>query len=166
MKKKSILILLLFFIGIGILFSFFPGKIIPSFKSAVYSLMQFLMIIPAIIFITGIFSVLITHKMIEKNFGKDTNIYSALKAIALGAIMSTGPFYLSFPMAKTLLNKGARISIVMIFVSSWNGISIIDEIAELHYMGILFMSIRCSLTAFFILLSGYAAEYIFKLWKK
>jgi len=138
----------------------------PSIQSSFTSLIQFALILPAIILLTGIFSALVNQKMIEKNFGKDTNFYSGLKALALGSLMSTGPFYLSFPMAKHLLDQGARISSVMIFVSAWNGVGIIAEIVELHYMGFPFMIIRCTLTAIFILLSGYIAEYLFALWKK
>jgi uncharacterized membrane protein YraQ (UPF0718 family) len=161
MKKNSFLYLLIFLILMAIVFYFFPDKLMPSLKSSFGSLTQFAMILPAIILLMGIFTVIVTPEMIEKNFGKETNFYGALKALLLGSLMSTGPFYLSFPMAKNLLDKGARISAVIIFVSAWNGIGIVAEIVELHFMGIAFMLTRFSLTTILILISGYLAEYLY-----
>jgi uncharacterized membrane protein YraQ (UPF0718 family) len=163
-KKKSshtFLPLIIFCLFAAVLFFFYPDKLMPSLTSSWDSLSQFVLIFPAIILLMGIFTVVVTPRMIEKNFGKDTGFYGALKALALGSFMSTGPFYLSFPMARTLLQKGARISAVMIFVSAWNGVGIIAEIVELHFMGITFMATRFFLTSICILVLGYAGEYLF-----
>lgn len=163
-KKKSsrqFFPLIIFCLFAVVLFFFFPEKFMPSVTSAWESLSQFALIFPAIILLMGIFTVMVTPRVIEKNFGKNTGFYGALKALALGSLMSTGPFYLSFPMAKNLLAKGARISAVMIFVSAWNGVGIIAEIVELHFMGIVFTATRFILTSTLILVLGYAAEYLF-----
>jgi len=155
-------IYLAIFLGLSaVVFCFFPDKLAPALKSSSGSLAQFAMIFPAIILLIGIFSVAVTPKMIAKNFGKETNFYGSLKALALGALMSTGPFYMSFPMAKHLLDKGARISAVIIFVSAWNGVGVIAELVEFHFMGPAFMLTRFSLTAILILVSGYVAEFFY-----
>jgi len=163
MKNKSFLYLLIFFVLLAILFSFFPDKFQPALKSSLSSLFQFTLILPAIILLIGIFTILVTPEMVIKNFGQETKFLGALKALALGSLMSTGPFYLSFPMAKNFLDKGARISNVMIFVSAWNGVGIIAEIVEFHFMGPTFMFIRFVLNIAFILLSGYVAEFLYNL---
>jgi len=163
-KKKSshtFFPLIIFCLFAAVLFFFFPDKFTPSIISSWESLSQFTLIFPAIILLMGIFTVTVTPRVIEKNFGKNTGFYGALKALALGSLMSTGPFYLSFPMAKNLLAKGARISAVMIFVSAWNGVGIIAEIVELHFMGIVFTATRFFLTATLILILGYVGEYFF-----
>jgi uncharacterized membrane protein YraQ (UPF0718 family) len=155
---------LYFFIFLGlmvIVFYFFPDKLTPSLKSSWDSLAQFVLIFPAIILLIGIFSVMVTPEMIAKNFGKETGFYGAVKALFFGSLMSTGPLYLAFPLAKNLLDKGAKISDVIIFVSAWNGIGVIAELVELHFMGILFMAIRCLLLMVFIILMGYITELIF-----
>lgn len=133
----------------------------PSLKSSWDSLCQFLLILPAIILLIGIFSVVVTQEMIEKNFGKGTGFKGNIKALFFGSLMSTGPFYLSFPMAKKLIDKGAKISDVLIFVSAWNGVGVIAEIVEIHFMGPVFMVIRCGLTAILILGIGYVGEFLF-----
>jgi len=161
--KKSYLYLLIFFSLLSVLFYFFPDKFMPSLKTSLDSFLQFLLIFPAIILLMGIFTVIITPEMVTKNFGKETGVYGYFKALALGSLMSTGPFYLSFPMAKNLLDKGAKVSDVMIFVSAWNGVGIIAEIVELHFMGFPFMFIRLFLTASLILLSGPLAEFFYNL---
>lgn len=165
-KNKSLFFLVIFLLLTGILFYFFPEKLIPTLKSSWTSLSQFLMIFPAIILLMGIFSVAVTPEVIEKNFGKETGFIGALKALLFGSFMSTGPFYLSFPMAKNLIEKGAKVSDVIIFVSAWNGVGIIAEIVELHFMGVLFMSIRFSLNIILILVCGYVAQFIMNLGKK
>lgn len=166
MKNKSILYLLAFLFLSGILFMFYPDKLMPAIGASVSSLGQFALILPAIILLIGIFTVLVTPEMIEKNFGDKSGFVGNLKALFFGSLMSTGPFYLSFPMAKRLLDKGAKPSAVIIFVSAWNGIGIIAEIVEVHYMGVPFTLIRLILNIILIFLCGYAAEYIYSLVSK
>ncbi|MCL5969996.1 MAG: permease [Patescibacteria group bacterium] len=160
---KSYIYLLLFAVILAVIFYFFPDKATPSLKASWDSLSQFLLILPAIILLIGIFSVVVDQKMIEKNFGEGTGFGGNLKALFFGSLMSTGPFYLSFPMAKNLLEKGAKISDVLIFVSAWNGVGVIAELVEFHFMGPVFMVIRCSLTAIFILVIGYVGKYLYKI---
>lgn len=166
MKNKSFLFLLIFMGILAIVFYFFPDKLIPSLKSSAGQLAQFALILPAIILLMGIFTVIVTSEMIEKNFGKGTGMSGNLKALFFGSLMSTGPFYLSFPMAKRLLDKGAKVSAVMIFVSAWNGVGVIAEIVEFHYMGPIFMLTRLILTALLILISGYVAQYLYSFTSK
>lgn len=156
----SFLYLFIFLGLMVVVFYFFPDKLIPSLKSSWNSLTQFVLIFPAIILGIGIFAVMVTPEMIAKNFGKETGFYGAIKALFFGSLMSTGPLYLAFPLAKNLLDKGAKISDVIIFISAWNGIGVIAELVELHFMGVFFMAIRCLLLIIFIILMGYAAELI------
>jgi len=163
MKIKPWLYFAAFVLMSSIVFWFYPAKLTPALNSFSTSLGQFAMILPAIVLLMGIFSVLITPAMIEKNFGDKSGFYGNLKALVLGSLMSTGPFYLAFPMAKRLMDKGAKISGVIIFISAWNGIGIIAEIVEFHYMGPSFMLTRFMLNVVLIFLSGYVAEYLYKL---
>jgi uncharacterized membrane protein YraQ (UPF0718 family) len=161
MKRQ--LFALIMFAGIlfGI-FSFFPDTFPPFMKASTSSLSQFLLILPAIILLTGIFSVAVSADMVKKNFGSDTGFLGSIKALIFGSLMSTGPFYMSFPIARSLLEKGAKISSVMIFVSAWNVIAIVAELVEFHYMGPAFMSIRLLLTSVCILGIGYATDSLFR----
>jgi len=157
---RPFLYLLFFILLTAPFFWFFPDKLSASLRYSWDSLAQFLLILPAVILLFGIFSVMVTAEKIEKNFGKGTGFYGSLKALFFGSLASVGPFYLSFPIAKNLLDKRARTSAVIIFVCAWNGIGAIAEIIELHFMGVAFMLTRLILTAIFILAVGYAADYL------
>ncbi|MFA6594475.1 MAG: hypothetical protein WCT16_04460 [Candidatus Buchananbacteria bacterium] len=163
-KENSIwqgYIYLLFFAAVmAAIFFIYPDKALPSLQVSWSSLSQFLIIFPAIILLIGIFAVLATPEMVMKNFGQGSGLPGALKALFFGSLMSTGPFYLSFPMAKTLVDKGATVTSIIIFVSAWNGVGVIAEIIEFHFLGPLFTIIRFSLTAIFIVIFGYAAQFI------
>lgn len=159
-SRQSFIYLFIFLILMAIVFYFFPDKLTVSVKSSWDSLKQFVLIFPAIILLIGIFSVLVTPEMISKNFGEETGFLGAVKALFFGSLMSTGPLYLAFPLAKNLLDKGAKITDIIIFVSAWNGIGVIAEIVELHFMGLLFMAVRCLLLIIFIILMGYVAGLI------
>lgn len=149
-----------------VLFSFFPDKFLPSVHASWNSLSQFLLILPAVILLIGIFSVVATDDMVKKNFGKDTGFMGNIKALIFGSLMSTGPFYMSFPVARNLLEKGASVSSVMIFVSAWDGIAIVAELVEFHFMGPVFMVTRLVLTILGILILGQVAGGIFALSKR
>jgi len=146
-ESKPFILLLIFILIMAVFFYFFPEKLIPTLQSAWSSLAQFLLIIPAIILLIGILSVTITLDTVKKNFGTGTGFEGAMKALFFGSVFSIGPFYLSFPIAKSLLDKGARIATVVIFVCAWNGIGLIAEILELHFMGWQFMLTRGILTS-------------------
>lgn len=165
-KKESPLqgyIYLAFFVAIMlIVFFLHPDKALPALSYSWQSFAQFLMIFPAVVLLIGIFAVIATPEMVTRNFGKGTGWHGSLKALFFGSVMSTGPFYLSFPLAKTLIDKGATATSIVIFVSAWNGIAVIGMIMEMHFMGPMFMFVRCSLTAIFIFIAGYAAQGIAK----
>lgn len=141
-------------------FCVYPDKALPALSASWQSLAQFLLIFPAIILLIGIFAVLTTPEMVVKNFGKDSGFAGSLKAMFFGSLMSTGPFYLSFPIAKNLVDKGATITAIIIFVSAWNGVGVIAEIIEFHFMGPAFMIIRFLLTVGCIIVAGYAGQFI------
>jgi len=161
-KGHQVFLLIVFIFVLAGIFYFSPDKFIPFMNASWSSFSQFLLILPAIILLTGIFSVVVTSDMVRKNFGSETGFLGSIKALLFGSLMSTGPFYMSFPIARSLLDKGAKLSSVMIFVSAWNGIAIVAELVEFHYMGPVFMSIRLILISICILGIGFIANGFFQ----
>lgn len=161
-EKRPFVILLIFFLILAVFFYFFPEKLNSTLKNSWDSLSQFLLILPAVVLLIGILSVTITLDTVKKNFGTGTGFEGAMKALFFGSVFSVGPFYLSFPIAKNLLDKGARIATVVIFVCAWNGIGLIAEILELHFLGWQFMITRFLLTSIFIVITGYVTESLVK----
>ena len=67
---------------------------------------------------------------------------------------------MAFPMAAALIQKGARISNIIIFLSAWACIKIPQEMMELQFLGFKFMALRLVLTIFFVISMGKIIEVL------
>lgn len=122
-------------------------------------LLELLMIFPAVLIVIGLFSVWVPNDIVVKYLGKTSGFKGTLLSIILG-MFPTGPLYIAFPMAIALQRKGARISNIVIFLSTWACIKLPQELIEIQFLGIKFTLLRLSLTIFFIVIMGYIIEQI------
>ncbi len=152
-KKKDIvrdLIILGAILIIAVsLISIFPEK-----RGAVISVsweffLEMIWILPAVMILTGLFMVWTSKEMVVDYLGKSSGIKGIVLSFVLGSL-PTGPLYVAFPIAAALINKGARISNVVIFLSAWACIKIPQEMVELQFMGFKFMALRLVLTITFV----------------
>ena len=60
--------------------------------------------------------------------------------------LPTGPLYIAFPIAASLIKKGASISNVIVFLSAWACLKIPQEIVEIRFLGLKFLALRWILT--------------------
>ena len=158
------------FLGIAIvlvviLLSVFPEKTEPVTSTAQEYFIEMIIILPAVMILMGLFAVFISDEIVVKHLGKT----SGLKGIALSLLIGslpTGPLYIAFPMAATLLKKGARVSNIIVFLSAWACIKIPQEMVELQFLGGEFMLLRLSLTVIFVVLMGLIIERIIERSKK
>jgi uncharacterized membrane protein YraQ (UPF0718 family) len=160
-KKKPVirdyLILLGVFAAAAAVLLIFPGKK-PAAASAAWTYLQeMLVILPAVMVIMGLFSVFVTKVQVVKYLGKASGIKGPLTAIFFGAL-PTGPLYIAFPLAVSLIKKGARVSNVVVFVSAWACIKIPQELVELQFLGFKFMGMRLFLTVFSVIFMGLLIE--------
>lgn len=138
----------------------FPDKSGKMLESSWLSFKELLVIIPAIIILIGFFAVMITDKMVEKHLGDKSGFRGNVFALIFGSLMSTGPLYMAFPIAKNMLQKGSRISNIIIFVSAWDGLGLIAELVEFHFMGATFALLRIALTVTCVIIMGHIIEII------
>ena len=101
----------------------------------------------------------VSKEIVIKHLGKASGIKGIFLAIILGAL-PTGPLYIAFPMASILLKKGARISNIVIFLSSWACIKMPQEMVELQFLGLRFMLLRLFLTIIFIIIMAIFIEKV------
>jgi len=120
---------------------------------------EMMMILPAIMLIMGLFTVWISRETVEKYLGRASGIKGMFLSILCGAL-PTGPLYVAFPVAATLIRKGACISNVIVFLSAWACIKIPQEMVELQFLGLNFMALRLFLTIVFISLMGVVIEHV------
>ncbi len=155
--KRDAIFLAIFLIITITLLSFFPEK-----KEAVTSaswdfFVKMILILPGVMILMGLFMVWIPKEMVEKYLGETSGIYGFLLAVLFGAL-PTGPLYVAFPIAASLIGKGARIANIVIFLSAWACIKIPQEMVELQFLGPEFMAARLVLTIAFVVIMGLTVE--------
>ena len=163
-KQKKKMIRDWLFLGITIvivivLLSVFPEKTEPVNSTVQEYFIEMMVILPAVMVIMGLFAVFISDETIVKHLGKTSGIKGIALSILIGTL-PTGPLYIAFPMAATLLKKGARVSNIIVFLSAWACIKIPQEMVEFQFLGIEFMALRLILTVIFVIIMGISIEKI------
>ncbi|WP_051482217.1 permease [Thermococcus nautili] len=143
----------------AVLLSMFPEKKDPVFLASKNFLVEMLLIMPAVMVLMGLFAVFVPDELIVRYLGKSSGLRGMLIAILIGAF-PTGPLYVAFPIAASLLKKGARVASVVAFLSAWACIKIPQELVELQFLGLRFMAARLALTIVFVLAMGLLMERI------
>ncbi len=123
--------------------------------------LEMMMILPVVIVVMGLFTVWVSKETVAKYLSKTSGINGIFLAILFGTL-PTGPLYAAFPMASSLLKKGARISNIVIFLSAWACIKIPQEMMELQFLGPKFMVSRLVLTIIFVTLMGVFIEWMIR----
>jgi uncharacterized membrane protein YraQ (UPF0718 family) len=151
--KIIFLITFIIFIGISFLIKFIPGmEIGKNFGSFSF---QMIKILPAIFILIGFFDVWMKKETIVKHLGKDGGIKSFIWIFILAAPMAGG-LLPAFPIAYSLYQKGARLTVILTFLGAV-GIGRIPMILfESTFLGWKFSLIRIIASIPLVILSGIA----------
>lgn len=163
-KKKMVrswAILAAMFVLALTLVAIYPDRREAVMNTSIEYLMEMIFILPAVMVLMGLFSVFIPSDTVVKHLGKASGSRGFFLALLFGTL-PTGPLYVAFPMASTLISKGARISNIVVFLSAWACIKIPQEMVELQFLGPRFMLARLSLTIVFVGLVGLVIERLFR----
>lgn len=120
-------------------------------------LKEMLEIMPAIFIIAALINTWVPSEIIMENFGEKSGLKGKLFSLFIGSI-SAGPIYAAFPIAQSLLFKGASISNVIIIISAWAVVKIPMLLVEIKFLGVSFAAARYLFTIPSILLIGIIAE--------
>lgn len=113
--KSVYFALFLLFIGVSFAIDFLPGKgIADNFKD--FSL-QMILVLPPIFILIGLFDVWVKNETIIKHLGKDKGYMSFVWVFLLAAPMAGG-LLPGFPIAYSLYQKGARLTVVLAFLGA------------------------------------------------
>ena len=157
-KNKFLTLILLIYI---ILFILMPNKAITSLKNSFYYVKEMLMIMPVILLLTALITAWVPKKAIEKNLGSNSGFKGSIFSFLLGSF-SAGPIYAAFPVCKTLFEKGASISNIVILLSTWAVVKIPMLLTEFKFLGPKFMIARWILTTISIFIMGYITSKLVK----
>jgi len=156
-KNTSPVLLVIVIAAAAILLGLFPENREPALKASYKFFVELIVILPAVMILTGLFSAWVKNETVVKYLGHASGIRGFALAFFLGMIPS-GPLYVAFPIAASLLKKGARTANMMIFLSSWACIKLPQELVEMRFLGIKFMALRLSLTFVMVFLMGLIIE--------
>ncbi len=120
-------------------------------------LKEMVQILPPIMVLTALIGVWVSRETIMKGFGHGSAWRGRFLSLALGTF-SAGPIYAAFPAAAMLLSKGARVSNVVIIISTWAVVKLPMLVTEASFLGIPFALTRYLLTVPMILLLGWVIE--------
>jgi uncharacterized membrane protein YraQ (UPF0718 family) len=126
---------------------------------------EMMMVFPAVMVVMGLFAVWVSKETVVKHLGKTSGVKGFFLSLFLGAL-PTGPLYVAFPLAASLLKKGARVSNIVIFLSAWSCIKLPQEMVELQFLGVKFMLLRLLLTIIFIIFMAIFIEKVIELSEK
>lgn len=123
---------------------------------------EMVLIMPPVFILMGLFEIWTPKDKIQKWLGSGSGIKGIGISFVLGTL-PTGPLYAAFPMASSLLKKGARISNMVIFLGSWAALKIPQLIIEIKFLGTSFTFLRFVLTLTTIVIIGMLMELLLRL---
>ena len=138
-----------------ILFSFItgfdPGKQIG--KNFITFSVDMLEILPCAFVLIGLFEIWVKKETVEKHFGKESGIRGYMWAVLL-ASTTVGGLYVAFPIAYSLYNKGAKLSIIFTYIGASAICRVPMTIFEASFMGIKFSAIRLLVSLPLVIISS------------
>jgi len=118
---------------------------------------EMLSIIPPIFILLGLLDVWVKRETMIKLMGEKSGTLGVLIAFFLGSA-AAGPLYAAFPIAGVLLQKGSKLSNVLIFIGAWSTTKIPMLLFEASAMGWQFMMTRFVINIPGIILIAYITE--------
>jgi len=136
-----------------ILLFVFPQNKNSIIDNSINYFLEMILIIPAVMILMGLFNVWISEKSVTNYLGKQSGVKGSLISVFLGAL-PTGPLYVAFPLASSMIKKGASISNIVVFLSAWACLKIPQELVELQFLGWKFMVLRWIFTVVLVVMMG------------
>ncbi|MFP4200437.1 MAG: permease [Clostridia bacterium] len=121
--------------------------------------LEMLIVIPPVFVLMGLFSLWVPNEMIQRYLGRESGFRGLLISYVMGTL-PTGPVYLAFPLAAVLLNKGARLRNVVVFLGIWAASKLPQILIEIKFLGLRFALTRHILTIAAIVCTGYIMEVL------
>ena len=127
------------FLITSFIFRFNPGKEIAF--NFISFLIYMLKILPCAFILIGLFEVWVKKEVIEKHLGEESGIRGYTWVILLAGTIAGG-LLVAFPIAYSLYNKGAKLSIVFTYLGAAAICRVPMTLYEASFMGVKFTAIR------------------------
>lgn len=141
----------------GLLWSVRPAWGLEITSRTVVNMRDMLSVLPPIFILLGLLEVWVPREVIMKNLGDTSGMKGISLSILLGAA-AAGPLYVAFPVAVTMLKKGARFGNIVIFLFSWSTLKVPLLLFEASALGWRFTLLRAAVNLPGIILMGYLVD--------
>ncbi|QOR34183.1 permease [Clostridium sp. 'deep sea'] len=151
LNRKLFILIYALLIFLSFITNYKPGITVGvNFYTFAISMLK---ILPCAFILIGLFEVWVKREAIEKHFGESSGFKGYLWAILLSST-TVGGAYVAFPIAHSLLNKGAKLSVVLTYVGAAAIARIPMTIFESTYLGLKFSIIRLAVSLPLVVLSS------------
>ncbi len=116
-------------------------------------LREMLEVLPPVFVLSALITVWVPRELITASFGHESGFRGRLMSLVIGSV-SAGPIYAAFPLAGSLLAKGASVGNIVIIISAWAVVKLPMLIVETRFLGLSFALARYLLTVPAIFLVG------------
>ncbi len=130
---------------------FEPGKEIGG--NFISFSMTMLKILPSAFILIGLFEVWVRQETVERHLGEDSGVKGYLWAVLLSGT-TIGGVYVALPVAYSLHNKGARLSVIFTYIGASAICKIPMAIFETSFLGLKFTLIRLCVSIPLVILSS------------
>jgi len=155
-KIKIVFVGLYFlFLVISYLIGYIPGKKIAIHFLSFLSYM--IKILPCAFILIGLFEVWVKRELIEKHLGKETGLMGYIWIILFAGTVAGG-LIVALPVAYSLYNKGARLSIIFTYIGAAAICRIPMTLFEISFLGIKFSIVRLLVSIPLVILSSIFLE--------
>ena len=146
-----ILIVYALFLIAAFVFDFAPGKEIGhNFRDFTLTMLR---ILPFAFILIGLFEVWVKRETVERHLGINSGWQGYGWAILLSST-TVGGLYVAFPVAYSLYNKGARLSVIFTYLGSAAITRIPMSVFEASFLGAEFTAIRILVSLPLVILSS------------
>jgi uncharacterized membrane protein YraQ (UPF0718 family) len=102
---------------------------------------EMLKILPCAFILIGLFEAWVKRETVEKQFGEKSGIRGYIWAVLLAGT-TVGGLYIAFPVAYSLLNRGAKLSVIFTYIAASAICRVPMTIFEASFLGVKFTVIR------------------------
>ena len=127
------------FLIVSFIFGFNPGKEIGF--NFISFLVYMLKILPCAFILIGLFEVWVKKEVIEKHLGEESGVRGYIWAILLAGTIAGG-LLVAFPIAYSMYNKGAKLSVIFTYIGAAAICRVPMAMFEASFMGVKFTAIR------------------------
>lgn len=130
-----------------------PEKGQAAVSLAAGSTIDMFLLLPPILLLVGLIDQWIDKSLLIKYMGDDAKFTGVIVALLLGGL-AAGPMYIAFPIAITLLKKGANLRYIVFFLGVWTTAKLPIVLFEVSAFGFKYTLIHVSVGLIFFYFVG------------